>query len=432
MSGTHSRGALLAGGTLVLLLLTAASCEEGDPGVRVGAAIVGTVEEVVEAPGSVTARATATVTAPAAGTVGDLRVEPGDRVAEGDVLAVIDSPELRQRRDAALTTLDRLPPRAGGPVGDFTEVRRRTDERAGLAFEQAFAAADRIADPALREALRQQVDAARAQYRSASAAVDAAFRAVQRGVAALGEAVSALSAAQQLQARQAYDLADAAVDALTLRAPIAGLVQLGGRPSPRSGNLPALVANGGEGADPPISEGAYVAPGTPVATVVDAGRPGLAAEVDETDVLLVQPGVAADAELDAATGATYPATVRSVDLLPTASTAGGVSYRVRLDLGEGRYTDGRGAAPAPRPGMSAVVRLRVRRVDDAVTVPASAVVSADGRDTVWAVRDGHYQRVPVRIGIEGEESVQIISGVVAGQKIVVAGADRVKPGGEAP
>jgi multidrug efflux pump subunit AcrA (membrane-fusion protein) len=38
--------------------------------------------------------------------------------------------------------------------------------------------------------------------------------------------------------------------------------------------------------------------------------------------------------------------------------------------------------------MSAVVRLDVRQVSDAVTVPASAVVNADGHDTVWAVRDG--------------------------------------------
>jgi multidrug efflux pump subunit AcrA (membrane-fusion protein) len=120
-----------------------------------------------------------------------------------------------------------------------------------------------------------------------------------------------------------------------------------------------------------------------------------------------------------------------VDLLPTTSARGGVSYRVRLDLGKGQYTDGSGAAPAPRPGMSAVIRLRVRQADDAVTVPASAVVSADGRDTVWAVLGGRYQAVPVRLGVQGEDTVQVLSGVSAGQQIVVAGADRVRPGDEA-
>ncbi|GIE86263.1 efflux RND transporter periplasmic adaptor subunit [Actinoplanes regularis] len=443
MSRTHSRSALLAGGILVLLLLTAASCDDHDTGVRLGTATVGTVGEIVEAPGSVTARTAATLTAPAAGTLADLRVESGDRVARGDVLAVLDSPELRRRRDAARKALAQAPSGGGAPTGGtaaFTQVRRTTDEQAAQAFELALEAADQIADPRLREVMRRQVDAARKQYRAASAAADAAVRAVQHGVASLSEAVSSLSAAQRLQAQQAYDLADAAVDALTLKAPVSGVVQLGGpAPDPAGGGLSALLSDGAEsvrnptaGVDPAVAEGAYVAPGTPVLTVVDVGRLGLAAEVDETDVLLVKPGVAADVELDAATGATYPATVRSVDLLPVTSARGGVSYRVRLDLGEGAYTDGSGAAPTPRPGMSAVVRLRVRQADAAVTVPASAVVSVDGRDTVWAVQDGHYRSIPVRLGVRGEDTVQVVSGVTAGQRIVVAGTDRVENGAGAP
>jgi RND family efflux transporter MFP subunit len=174
-----------------------------------------------------------------------------------------------------------------------------------------------------------------------------------------------------------------------------------------------------------------VAAGTPIVTIVDLTRLGLVAEVDETDVLLVRTGVAADVELDAATGATYSATVRSTDLLPTTSARGGVSYRVRLDLAAGKFTDGT-AAPGPRPGMSAVVRLRVRQATDAVTVPASAVVNADGRDTVWAVRDGEYQRVPVTLGVQGEDVVQVTGGLNAGQRIVVGGTDQVHAGDAAP
>ncbi len=53
----------------------------------------------------------------------------------------------------------------------------------------------------------------------------------------------------------------------------------------------------------------------------------LAADVDETDVFLVKPGVKAEAELDAVPGGRYPATVASVGLSPTQSARGGVSYR---------------------------------------------------------------------------------------------------------
>jgi multidrug efflux pump subunit AcrA (membrane-fusion protein) len=424
--------------------MTAASCDDADSGVRLGAAGVGAVDEIVEAPGSVVARTAATLTAPAAGTVTDLLVEPGDKVAEGNVLAVIHSPELERRRDAAKQALDAAPSGDGVPTGGvsgFTAVRVRTDKQAGQAFDQARDAADKIADPELKKALRHQVDAAEQQYRAASAAADAAVGQVQRGVASLGRAVGALSAAQKLQAQQAYDLADAAVDALTLRAPVSGVVQLGGTAPAATGSLTGLLEGGSvpnvssagnaTGVDSAVPEGGYVSAGAPVVTVVDTGRLGLAAEVDETDVLLVEPGVKAEVELDAAPGATYPATVRSTDLLPTTSARGGISYKVRLDLGEGSWADREETAPPPRPGMSAVVRLTVRQATDAVTVPASAVVSEDGKDTVWTVRDGRYQPAEVTLGVQGEDTVQVVSGVAAGQRIVVAGADQVEAGAPA-
>jgi multidrug efflux pump subunit AcrA (membrane-fusion protein) len=439
--------ALLIAG-LLLPALTAASCGDEPTGIVLGAADRGKVGEIVEAPGSVTARAAATVSAPAAGTLGDLRVDAGDRVRKGQVVAVVDSPAAEQRLEDAAAALDQA--ETGGGVstgGDFTAVRNSTDARAEEAFDAAREAAGEVADEKLRAALLAQVDVAREQYAAASAAAAAAIRSVQEGVAGLSNAVQALTAAQRVQAKQAYDLADAAVDALTLYAPVSGVVQLGGTPTAGSpsltdllsaGTSPATGATGATGAGGPlpgvdvaVPEGAVVGAGTPILTIVDTGRLGLAAEVDETDVLLVKPGGPATVELDAATGATYTATVRAVDQLPTTSARGGVSYRVRLDLGPGRYDDDR-TAPTPRPGMSAVVRLQVREAVDAVTVPASAVITADGRDTVWVIRGGRAERVPVTLGVQGEDVVQVTAGLSDGQPIVVAGADQVRSGQELP
>jgi HlyD family secretion protein len=448
VSRVRPRTLALLAAVLTLPTLTAASCGDKPSGVTVGAATRGTVDEIVEAPGSVTARAAATVTSPADGTLADLRVDAGDRVIKHQVVAVIDSPSTEQRLKDARRALDQSEQGGGVPAGGgtaaFTAVRRRTDRQADNAFGAARDAAAKVADPQLKAALLKQVDAAREQYAAASQAAGAALRSVQRGVAGLSRAVGALGAAQRLQAQQAYDLAAAAEDALTLRAPVAGVVQLGGTTSAGTPSLTDLLSagattGGGAGAvpaapattlpgvDAAVPEGAVVSAGTPLLTVVDTGRLGLAAEVDETDVLLVRPGGTATVELDAATGATYRATVRAVDLLPTTSARGGVSYRVRLDLGKGSYGGGR-AAPVPRPGMSAVVRLRVRQAADAVTVPASAIVNADGRDTVWAVRDGKAQRVPVTLGVQGEDVVQVTAGIADGQRLVVAGADQVTAG----
>ena len=439
--------AVLLAAAVLLPSLTAVSCGDNARGVSVGAAARGTVDEIVEAPGSVTARAAGTVSSPADGTLAELRVDAGDRVSKGQVVAVIDSPAVEQRLTDAERALDQAS-RGGVPSGGgtaaFTAVRRRTDAQADAAFDAARDAAQKVSDAHLKTALLQQVNAARKQYAAASAAAAAAVRSVQRGVAGLAQAVGALSAAQRLQAEQAYALAYAAVEALTLRAPVAGVVQLGGTAPGGTGSLTDLLSAGAStgsvpsapaatlpGVDAAVPEGAVVSAGTPILTVVDTGKLGLAADVDETDVLLVRAGGTATVELDAATGATYRATVRAIDLLPTTSARGGVSYRVRLDLGKGTYGDGR-TAPTPRPGMSAVVRLRVNRATDAITVPASAIVNADGRDTVWAVQGGRAERVPVTLGVQGEDVVQVLSGIGAGQRIVVAGADQVKNGQELP
>ncbi|MET8154462.1 HlyD family efflux transporter periplasmic adaptor subunit [Actinoplanes sp. NPDC005259] len=426
--------------------LTAASCGDEPSGVALGTAARGTVAEIVEASGSVTARAAATVSSPAAGTLAELRFDAGDKVTKGQVVAVIDSPAADRRLRDATRAVDAASAggvSAGGGTAGFRAAQRRTDARADRAFAAARDAAGEVTDAELRAALLVQVTAARQQYQAASEAAGAAVRSVQRGVASLGEAVNALTAAQRLQAQQAYDLAEAAVDALTLRAPVSGVVQLGGTASGGTASLSDLLADPGaaagaapaqaplSGVDSAVPVGAVVGAGTPILTIVDTGRLGLAAEVDETDVLLVEPGGQATAELDAATGASYEATVRAVDLLPTTSARGGVSYRVRLTLGKGGYPDGR-AAPTPRPGMSAIVRLRVREAADAVTVPASSIVSSGGRDTVWAVRGGRAERVPVTLGVQGEDVVQVVSGIDAGQQLVVGGADQVSAGQTVP
>jgi len=430
--------------------MTAAACTDDSDDVGLGTASRADVTEVVDAPATVTARAVATLSSPADGTLASLSVEPGATVTPGQILAVIDSPAAQQRLASAEEALRALDSggSAGGGVRDLSAAQSRTDSAAAAAFAQAREAANGIADQATRDALLVQVAAAEAAYREASASARALIVSVQRGLASVAQAMNALTAAQRTQAKAAYDLAASTVDALTLRAPVAGVVQLGGPatsnglPSitdllgsqagalgaaPTTGANPGATGNSGRGIDPAPAVGARVSAGTTILTVVDLTEPGLLAEVDETDVLLVAPGVQASVELDAAPGARYDATVRSVDLLPGASAQGGVSYRARLALTAGTFADGR-AAPAPRPGMSAVAHLAVRSASGAVVVPAAAVFNADGRDAVWVVRGGKAERVPVTIGVSGADLVQVTNGLDEGERVVVRGADRVRAG----
>jgi HlyD family secretion protein len=145
-------------------------------------------------------------------------------------------------------------------------------------------------------------------------------------------------------------------------------------------------------------------------------------------VLLVRPGVAADVELDAAPGARYQATVHSIDLLPTPSARGGVAYRIRLSIDGGQAADGGRAAPTPRPGMSAVAHLKVRQASDALTVPAAAIFGSSGHDVVWVVRAGVAVQQQVNLGVQGEDLVQVLSGLQPGERVVVIGTDKVRAG----
>ncbi len=442
-------------GVAALVSLGVAACTGQSGAVGLGVASRGDVTEVVDASATVTAKAVATLTSPAAGTVANLAVTAGTVVQAGQLVAVIDSPAAQQQLAEATSALAAAKNTGGGGFStgnDLAVAQKKTDDAAAKAFDAARQAAASVGDPTVRQALLAQIDAAAQQYASLAATARSLVNSVQRGIGSLSAAMNALGAAQRAQAQSAYDLAKSTVDSLTLRAPIAGVVQLGGQHAASStgslGDLLSAAGAGGAaaaaagaaggtnaatgpGVDDAAAVGEQVGAGSPIATIVDVSSLGLIAQVDETDILLVSPGVPADVELDAAPGATYQATAQSVDVLPTTSTSGGVAYRVRLSLGPGKYADG-STAPTPRPGMSAVAHLSVRQSHDGVTVPAAAVFSVNGHDAVWLVRGGHAVQTPVTLGVQGQDRVEILSGVGDGDQLVVRGTDQVKAGQSLP
>src|SRR6187431_2332682 len=83
--------------TAVAIALLLAGCSaDDDAGIEVAPAGRATVVEVVEAPATVEARATATVSAAADGTIADLRVREGQQVRRGQVVLRIESPSARR------------------------------------------------------------------------------------------------------------------------------------------------------------------------------------------------------------------------------------------------------------------------------------------------------------------------------------------------
>ncbi|HWH29030.1 MAG TPA: efflux RND transporter periplasmic adaptor subunit, partial [Mycobacteriales bacterium] len=332
------------------------------------------------------------------------------------------------------------------PRADLSALQDSLDAAAAASFAAGRAAAAQVQDPERRAQAERQVADAERRYAQSSAAARAAVEQVNAGAGSIESALNAVGGAQRAQAQAAVTAARGVVDALTVVAPIDGVVTLGGVDSGGGSDLSGLVGDlpadvqgqaqallgGGAGAPrttaAELAVGQPVSTGTALLTVTDVSGLGITAEVDETDVLLVEPGTPATVEIDAVPDATYTARVTSVDVAPTASTRGGVAYRVRLTFDEGRTTDDE-PAPAPKPGMSAVVDLQVRTSEaSALAVPTSAVVRAGGADTVLVVRDGRVDRRTVRLGAQGEDRVEVLSGVEVGERVVARDADRLADG----
>ena len=433
--------------TAVAIALLLAGCSaDDDAGIEVAPAGRATVVEVVEAPATVEARATATVSAAADGTIADLRVREGQQVRRGQVVLRIESPSARRNlRQARQADAQAAAAGAGGGVPTSLAGAAQADATAQRAFDRARRAARRIPDPRARAQALAALRVSQTQYDAARAQADQAAAQLAAGIGSLSDAVSALSSAQRVQTRAAVEVARRTVSALTVRAPIAGTVSLTASGADASNGasdllsqLPeslqsqagsALGSGGGNGGSvtSTVAEGAPVSSGQALVSVTDASTLSLTAQVDETDVLLVAPGVDASAELDAVPGATYTSAVEAIDPTPTTSTRGGVSYVVRLSLGRGTTADG-STAPVPRPGMSAVVDLRVRTARDVVAAPAPAVFRDGTRDAVWVVKNGRAQRRLVRLGAQGESRVEVLEGLKEGEQLVVRGADRVSEG----
>jgi len=426
-----------------LFVVKSAACSDGDSGVTTAAVTREDVQEVVEAPGSVTAVASATVSASATGTVSQLLVTEGQQVNAGDVLFVVDSPQARQslaqaqEADAALDSGTVVPEIS---VGAEQRAARR---EAAEGFERSRVEAGLITDPELRSSTLLAIDNAESQYNLAIASADALAEQVQAGVAGIADAVDSLSAAQRVQTQAAIVAAQAGVDALTVRAPIAGAVSLtaadpgSGTSSQLADAAAALGAAGGAGTpdlgsllggdtSPDVSGllrlGQPVASGQPLLTITDASALSVTAQVDETDVLLVSSGTQTEILLDAIPGETFESEVSSIDPAPTASARGGVAFTVRAPL----TTSG---PERPLPGMSAIVRLVVREAPNVPVVPASAVIRRDGGNAVWAVDDDGRARLrEVELGVLGDGVVEVRDGLAAGDTIVATGADRVSEG----
>jgi HlyD family secretion protein len=450
-----SSGAAAVALSLIAALALGACTSGGDD--RYAAEVVrpGEVVEHVSAPGVVQAAGQADLKAPAAARIERLAVKDGQRVQSGQLVAQLSSEQLDDQVKQAQAAVDAASSLGGVaptlPTGPALSAFQQVQSQVTTA-SAAVIAALRSALPLLPQPQRRRLEARidRAQVRVAELQRQAEQAARQAAAAAGAQAASlqrsieAATAAQLAQAQLALELAQDQQRRLTLRAPLAGTVQLGrtqtgaatvpsvpGLPEGAEQALQGLGGTGAQGqAGPPLRVGSEVAAGQTVATVYDTSDLLVAAEVDETDIALVKPEQPAQVELDAFPTATFDATVRRVAVAPTAgqSAAGGVTYQVDLVLGE---ADGPGQ-PVPRVGMTATAAIEVRRAVGKLSVAGSALVGRSGGQAVFVVEGGKVRLRPVQVAADGEDRVAIAAGLREGERVVSRGAERLRDGQDWP
>jgi HlyD family secretion protein len=450
-----SSGAAAVALSLITALALGACTSGGDD--RYAAEVVrpGEVVEHVSAPGVVQAAGQADLKAPAAARIERLAVKDGQRVQSGQLVAQLSSEQLDDQVKQAQAAVDAASSLGGVaptlPTGPALSAFQQVQSQVTTA-SAAVIAALRSALPLLPQPQRRRLEARidRAQVRVAELQRQAEQAARQAAAAAGAQAASlqrsieAATAAQLAQAQLALELAQDQQRRLTLRAPLAGTVQLGrtqtgaatvpsvpGLPEGAEQALQGLGGTGAQGqAGPPLRVGSEVAAGQTVATVYDTSDLLVAAEVDETDIALVKPEQPAQVELDAFPTATFDATVRRVAVAPTAgqSAAGGVTYQVDLVLGE---ADGPGQ-PVPRVGMTATAAIEVRRAVGKLSVAGSALVGRAGGQAVFVVEGGKVRLRPVQVAADGEDRVAIAAGLREGERVVSRGAERLRDGQDWP
>ncbi len=165
-----------------------------------------------------------------------------------------------------------------------------------------------------------------------------------------------------------------------------------------------------------VSEGGYVAPNTRIATLRQTDPIKLEFAVPERHGRELRTGTAVDFFLEGDT-AHYTAEVYAVDPSVDATTRT-VKVRARTHNRGGRLL----------PGAFARVDVRLERMDDALVVPAEALVPDIQGQKVLLMKGGKAVSARVRTGIRTAEDVQLTSGVQPGDTVIVSGLLALKDG----
>jgi len=374
--------------------------------VALGAVDVQTVSPVVErgmraaagtpvltASGYIVARREAIVSSKIQGRLSELRVEEGDVVGSGDLIARLESVDFAASVARARAQLQQ----AEAQIGSADAQIRRAEADLAEAQRQLRVAERLSSDRLLAE---DSLEAAKSRVALAEASLAQARADAQRADAG------------RAQAEADVRVAEAQLQNTVIRAPFAGTVVR------KMAEVGESVAPIPPGVNISTASGAIVA-------LADLATLEMEADVSEANVARLREGQPAEVSVEAFPERRYRAVLRQI--IPTADrTKATVLTKVTLvDKDEDL-----------KPEMSAKVTFLAPEAEGAadapaqptILVPSSAVVNRDGRQNVFEVVEGTARLRPIATGGTRRDLVIVTDGLVGSERIVARPSDTLADG----
>lgn len=163
--------------------------------------------------------------------------------------------------------------------------------------------------------------------------------------------------------------------------------------------------------------GQVVQAGTPVVHVARTAEKEVVIGIPENKVDGLRQSADVTVRLWADAGQTIPGKIREIAPMADAATR---TYTVKVALP---------ARADARLGMSATVELATgAATTGGLRVPLTALVNNKGASSVWVVENGAVRLVPVQVAGQVDNDVLVSGAVRAGQNVVTAGVNLLKPG----
>ncbi len=347
----------------------------------------GTLVRDVSAQGKVVAAVSPTLYTNAAGTV-TFEVHAGDKVEKDQILVEVDSPELKNKLEQEQATLDSAQidvERAGIDNRQKMLVAKKTFDQATIDRQTAARELDRN-QRGMQLGAIPEINVLRAKDALAKSEIDVSH--AQEDMKLLGEELAFELRTKHLALdKQKYLVADLQrqVDLLKVRSPVSGQV----------GQL--LVA-----------QRANVAANAGLITVVDLSA--LEVELTVPEVFAHDLAIGMPAEISDA-GQTYKGELSAVS---PEVVAGQVTARVKF---------GDNKPVGLRQSQRLTTRILIDEHPNVLMVERGPFVDSGAGRVAYVVRDGVAVREPIEVGATSLNSVEIVSGLKEGDRIVVSGTD---------